>query len=74
MAARKSSPAASGRPAAWRDVGGATAVESTGTLANGSQLRQLSVLKGQRFVSLAFLGPTVTGPDADRFFRSLKIK
>ena len=58
----------------WREVGGATAVESTGALANGSQLRQLSVLKGQRFISLAFLGPTVTGPDADRFFRSLKIK
>ncbi len=58
----------------WREIDGATAVESTGALANGSQLRQLSVLKAQRFVSLAFLGPTVTGPDADRFFRSLKIK
>ena len=60
--------------ATWREVGGATAVESTGALANGSQLRQLSVLKGQRFISLAFLGPTATGPDADRFFHSLKIK
>lgn len=58
----------------WREVDGAAAVESTGALANGSQLRQLSVLKGQRFVSLAFLGPSVTGPDANRFFRSLKIK
>ena len=58
----------------WREVGGATAVESSGALANGSQLRQLSVLKGQRFISLAFLGPTATGPDADRFFRSLKIQ
>jgi hypothetical protein len=58
----------------WRSIDGATAVESTGTLTNGQQLRQLSLLKGQRFVSLAFLGPTVTGPDADRFFRSLKIK
>jgi hypothetical protein len=58
----------------WRAIDGATAVESTGALANGSQLRQFSVLKGQRFVSLAFLGPSVTGPDADRFFRSLKIK
>lgn len=58
----------------WREVDGGTAVESTGALANGSQLRQRSVLKGQRFISLAFLGPTVTGPDADRFFRSLKIK
>jgi hypothetical protein len=58
----------------WREIDGATAVESTGALANGGQLRQLSVLKAQRFVSLAFLGPNVTGPDADRFFRSLKIK
>ena len=58
----------------WREIDGATAVESTGGLANGSQLRQLSVLKGQRFISLAFLGPTVSGPDAERFFRSLKIK
>ncbi|MGE5152140.1 MAG: hypothetical protein ACM3II_18635 [Rhodospirillaceae bacterium] len=60
--------------ASWREIDGATAVESTGALANGSQLRQLSALKGQRFVSLAFLGPNVTGLDADRFFRSLKIK
>ncbi|MBS0523094.1 MAG: hypothetical protein JSS04_05590 [Proteobacteria bacterium] len=58
----------------WREIEGATAVESTGALANGSQLRQLSVLKGQRFISLAFLGPNVTGPDADRFFHSLKFK
>jgi hypothetical protein len=58
----------------WREIAGATAVESTGALANGSQLRQLSALKGPRFVSLAFLGPNVTGPEADRFFRSLKIK
>ena len=58
----------------WREIDGATAVESTGALANGSQLRQLSALKGPRFVSLAFLGPNVTGPEADRFFRSLKIK
>ena len=58
----------------WRAIDGATAVESTGMLTNGQQLRQLSLLKGQRFVSLAFLGSNVTGPDADRFFRSLKIK
>ena len=58
----------------WREIDGATAVDSTGALANGGQLRQLSALKGQRFTSLAFLGPNVTGPDADRFFRSLKIK
>jgi hypothetical protein len=58
----------------WREIAGATAVESTGALANGSQLRQLSALKGPRFVSLAFLGPNVTAPEADRFFRSLKIK
>jgi hypothetical protein len=58
----------------WREIDGATAVESTGALANGSRLRQLSVLKKQRFISLAFLGPSVTAPDADRFFHSLKVK
>jgi hypothetical protein len=58
----------------WREIDGATAVESTGALVNGGQLRQLSALKGPRFVSLAFLGPSATGPDADRFFRSLKIR
>ena len=58
----------------WREIGAAAAVESAGTLANGSQLRQLSLLKEQRFVSLAFMGPSVTVPEADRFFRSLKIK
>lgn len=58
----------------WRDLGGGgVAVESLGSLANGSQLRQLSALKARRFVSLAFLGPSATVPDADRFFRSLKI-
>ena len=58
----------------WREIGGAAAVESTGSLANGSQLRQLALLKAQRFVSLAFMGPSVTVTEADRFFRSLKIK
>jgi hypothetical protein len=58
----------------WREIDGAAAVESTGALANGGQLRQLALLNGHRFVSLAFLGSHVTGPDADRFFHSLKIK
>jgi hypothetical protein len=57
----------------WRAFKGLDAVESTGTLANGSGLRQFSTLKGQRFVSLAVLGPGVAGHDADRFFHSLKI-
>jgi hypothetical protein len=58
----------------WREIDGAAAVESVGALGNGAQLRQLSVLRQRRFVSLAFLGPRVTVPDADRFFASLKIK
>ena len=58
----------------WRAVDGAAAVESTGVLGNGSQLRQFVLLKQQRFVSLAFLGASVAVPEADRFFRSLKIK
>jgi hypothetical protein len=58
----------------WREIDGAAAVEATGALGNGKQLRQLALLKQQRFVSLAFMGPNVTVPEAERFFRSLKIK
>lgn len=57
----------------WREIGGAAAVESIGTLTNGIGLRQLAVVKEQRFVSLAFMGPNVGSPDADRFFKSLKL-
>jgi hypothetical protein len=57
----------------WREIGGAAAVESTGTLTSGSGLRQLVVVKEKRFVSLAFMGPNVGGADADRFFKSLKL-
>jgi len=46
----------------WRDVQGATAAETVGALANGSGLRQLVLLQGQRFVSLAFLGPEAALP------------
>jgi hypothetical protein len=56
----------------WRQVGGAPAVESIGTLPNGNGLRQLVVAKERRFVSLAFMGSNVGGPDADRFLKSLK--
>jgi hypothetical protein len=58
----------------WREIAGATAVESSGRLANGNQLRQLSLLKQRRFVSLAFLGPNATAAEADRFFNSLKAR
>jgi len=58
----------------WREVGGGPAVESTGTLRAGTMLRLLSLLRERRFVSLAFLGPSVDGPEADRFFKSLKLK
>ncbi|HEY6984243.1 hypothetical protein [Reyranella sp.] len=60
----------------WRQVQGAAAVESIGALPAGNALRQLVLLKGRRFVSLAFLGPagSVTGPEAQRFFASLKLQ
>jgi hypothetical protein len=60
----------------WREIQGATAAETVGVLANGSGLRQLVLLQGQRFVSLAFLGveATLAGPDADRFFKSLRLR
>jgi hypothetical protein len=58
----------------WRDDrrGGARAVLRR--CRSGSQLRQLSLLKDRRFVSLAFIGANVDRPDADRFFKSLKLK
>lgn len=54
----------------WKDMQGATAVESAGSV-RATSLRQLIVLKGRRFVSLAVLGQP--GPEADRFLKSLKL-
>jgi len=60
----------------WRALDRATAVDSTGPVRGGNALRQLALLEGRRFVSLAFLGPTgsTTGPEAQRFFTSLKLQ
>ena len=58
----------------WRQTNGGAMVESTGTVRPGAMLRLLSLLKERRFVSLALLGPSVDGPDANRFFQSLKLK
>ena len=57
----------------WRDDAGATAAESWGPLKGGNSLRQLVLLKGRRFVSLAFMGQaaSITGVEAERFFKSL---
>ena len=59
----------------WRDVQGAPAAESIGSVAGGSVLRQLVVLKGRRFVSLAYLAPAdaLRTPEADRFFKSFRM-
>ncbi|MBI3197588.1 MAG: hypothetical protein HYZ40_08760 [Rhodospirillales bacterium] len=59
----------------WRQAQGATAVESIGPIAGGSALRQLSLLKGRRFVSLGYLAPAdaMRAPEAERFFRSLRL-
>lgn len=59
----------------WRELSGATAVESVGALAGGNALRQINLLKARRFVSLAFLGSAAgaTGIEAERFFKSLKL-
>jgi hypothetical protein len=58
----------------WREVQGAPAVDSVGPVPGGRQLRQLVVLRGQRLVSLACLGPAnaLRGPEAARFFASLR--
>ena len=59
----------------WRDIQGAPGAESIGPAKGGVAVRQLVLLKGRRFVSLAFLGSAaaVRGPEADRFFKSLRL-
>ena len=58
----------------WAMIDEAEGVQSFGALPSGGQLRQLSFLKEHRFGSLAFMGANVTGPDPDRFFKSVKLK
>jgi predicted secreted Zn-dependent protease len=59
----------------WRDVQGVPAAESVGSVQGGSVLRQLVVLKGRRYVSLAYLAPAdaLRTPEAERFFKSLRL-
>jgi hypothetical protein len=59
----------------WREVSGAPAAESTGSVPGGGLLRQLVLLKGRRYVSLACLGPAdaLRTPEVERFFRSLRL-
>ena len=59
----------------WREVSGAPAAESTGSVAGGNVLRQLVLLKGRRYVSLACLGPAeaLRTPEVERFFKSLRL-
>ena len=54
---------------------GAPAAESIGSVQGGSVLRQLVLLKGRRYVSLACLAPAdaLRTPEAERFFRSLRL-
>jgi hypothetical protein len=58
----------------WRDVQGAPAVESVGAVPAGNVLRHLVVLRGPRYVSLAYLAPAdaLRSPSAERFFKSLR--
>jgi hypothetical protein len=60
----------------WREILAGAAAESTGPLKGGNALRQLVLLKEQRFVSLAFMGAaaSMTGFEAERFFKSFRIK
>ena len=59
----------------WREVLGAPAAELIGSVAGGSVLRQLVLLKGRRYVSLACLGPadSLRTPEVERFFKSLRL-
>ncbi len=60
----------------WREILAGAAAESSGPLKGGNALRQLVLLKEHRFVSLAFMGAaaSIAGFEAERFFKSLKIK
>jgi hypothetical protein len=59
----------------WREVQGAPAADSVGPIQSGSVLRQLVLLKGRRYVSLACLAPAdaLRTPEAERFFQSLRL-
>jgi hypothetical protein len=59
----------------WREVQGAPAAESVGPIQGGRVLRQLVLLKGRRYVSLAYLAPTdaLRNAEAERFFGSLRL-
>jgi hypothetical protein len=59
----------------WREALGAPAAESIGSVAGGGTLRQLVLLKGRRYVSLACLGPadSLRTPEVERFFKSLRL-
>lgn len=58
----------------WRELGTGATVEAVGTVRAGTMLRLLTLLKERRYVSLAFLGANVDGSEANRFFKSLKLK
>jgi hypothetical protein len=60
----------------WRQMSGAPAAESIGSVAGGNVLRQLVLLNGRRYVSLACLAPAADAlrtPEAERFFKSLRL-
>jgi hypothetical protein len=59
----------------WREVQGAPAAESVGPVQGGRMLRQLVLLKGRRYVSLAYLAPSdaLRTTESERFFGSLRL-
>ena len=59
----------------WRDMQGVPAAESIGSVQGGNVLRQLVLLKGRRYVSLAYLAPadSLRTSEAERFFGSLRL-
>lgn len=59
----------------WREIQGAPAADSVGSVPGGSVLRQLVLLRGRRYVSLAYLAPAdaLRTPESERFFQSLRL-
>ncbi len=79
IGARRSRATARRRPLGPASIGatvqGAPAAESTGPSRAATCCASSSVLKGRRFVSLAYLAPAdaLRTPEAERFFQSLRL-
>jgi hypothetical protein len=61
---------------AWTTFGGVPAVEATGMMTDALEFRNFLLLKGRQMYSLGYAGPpgSIRSADAERFFKSLRIR